>query len=107
MPSLRNGWWARKTSSVAACHFKSLEHLEYWVHRLVPMNRNGTFVKWSGGRRKAETRDQFIENCFKCAGEIDFQVNCVSTREGEMSWFAWSFYMQNRELVAQRLDVKG
>ena len=93
--------------TVAACHFKSLEHLEHWVHRLVPMNQNGTFVKWSGGRRKAETRDQFIENCFKCAGEIDFQVNSVSTSEGEMSWFAWAFYMQNRELVTQRLDAKG
>ena len=93
--------------TVTACHFKSLEHLEHWVHRLVPTNQNGTFVKWSGGRRKPETRDQFIENCFKCAGEIDFQVNSVSTSEGEMSWFAWVFYMQNRELVTQRLDAKG
>jgi hypothetical protein len=93
--------------TVTACHFKSLEHLEHWVHRLVPTNQNGTFVKWSGGRRKTETRDQFIENCFKCAGEIDFQVNSVSTSEGEMSWFAWAFYMQNRELVTQRLDAKG
>ena len=24
-----------------------------------------------------------------------------------MSWFAWAFYMQNRELVTQRLDAKG
>src|SRR4051812_34504388 len=74
--------------TVAACHFKSLEHLEHWVHRLAPRNQNGEFVKWSGGRRKAETRDRFIENCFKYAGEIDFQVNCVSTSEGEMGWFA-------------------
>lgn len=93
--------------TVAACHFKSLEHLEHWVQRLVPRNQNGEFVKWSGGRRKAETRDQFIGNCFKCADDLDFQVNCVSTSEGEMSWFAWAFYMQNRELVTQRLDAKG
>lgn len=93
--------------TVAACHFKTLEHLEHWVHRLVPRNQNGEFVKWSGGRRKPETRDQFITNCFKCADDLDFQVNCVSTSEGEMSWFAWAFYMQNRELVTQRLDAKG
>jgi len=103
-------WMEGKESlfhTVAACHFKSLEHLEHWVHTLVPRNRNGEFVKWSGGRRKADTRDQFIENCFKYAGEIDFQVNCVSTSEGEMSWFAWAFYMQNRELVTQRMDARG
>lgn len=93
--------------TVAACHFKSLEHLEQWMHRLVPRNQNGEFVKWSGGRRKAETRDQFIANCFTYAGDMDFQVNCISTSEGEMSWFAWVFYMQNRELVTQRLDAKG
>ena len=64
-------------------NFKSFEHLEHWVHRLVPMNQNGTFVKWSGGRRKAETRDQFIENCFKCAGEIDFLKLTVSRQAKE------------------------
>lgn len=60
--------------TVAACNFKSLEHLEHWVHRLVPMNQDGTFVKWSGGRRKAETRDQFIENCFSVRARSIFKL---------------------------------
>jgi hypothetical protein len=33
--------------------------------------------------------------------------NCVSTKEGEMSWFAWAFYMQNQRHVSQRLDARG
>jgi hypothetical protein len=93
--------------TVAACHFANLEHIEHWIQKLVPRNRNGEFVKWSGGRRKEETRDQFIDNCLCHANEIDFRVNCVSTKEGEMSWFAWAFYMQNQRHVSQRLDAKG
>jgi len=90
--------------TVAACHFQNLEH---WINRLIPRNQNGSFVKWAGGRRKGRTRDQFIDNCLEYSGEIDFQINCVSTSEGEMSWFAWTFYMQNRRLVTQRLDAKN
>lgn len=93
--------------TVAACHFENLQHIENWIQRLVPRNRNGEFVKWSGGRRKAETRDEFIDNCLRCANEIDFRINCISTNEGEMSWFAWAFYMQNKSHVSQRLDTKG
>lgn len=93
--------------TVAACHFKNLEHVEYWINKLIPKNKNGSFVKWAGGRRKGQTRDQFVNNCLKYSSEIDFQVNCVSTHEGEMSWFAWAFYMQNRRLVTQRLDAKN
>jgi hypothetical protein len=93
--------------TVAACHFENLEHIEHWIHKLVPRNQNGDFVKWSGGRRKGETRDQFVDNCLKYSSEIDFRVNCVSTSEGEMSWFAWAFYMQNQRYVTQRLDAKG
>jgi hypothetical protein len=92
--------------TVAACHFENLEHIEHWIHKLVPQNQNGDFVKWSGGRRKAETRSKFVDNCLKYASEIDFRVNCVSTSEGEMSWFAWAFYMQNQRHVTQRLDAK-
>lgn len=74
--------------TVAACHFNNLEHVEYWINKLVPKNRNGEFVKWSGGRRKEQTRSQFIENCIKYSKDIDFKVNCISTKEGKMSWFA-------------------
>jgi hypothetical protein len=93
--------------TVAACHFENLEHIEHWIHKLIPRNQNGDFVKWSGGRRKAKTRDQFVDNCLKYSSEIDFQVNCISTSEGEMSWFAWAFYMQNQRHVTQRLDAKS
>ena len=93
--------------TVAACHFENTEHIEHWINRLIPKNQNKEFIKWSGGRRKSETRNKFIENCFKYAHEIDFRVNCVSTSEGEMSWFAWSFYMQNQQHIDQKLDAKG
>jgi len=93
--------------TVAACHFQSIEHIEYWINRLIPRNQNGSFVKWAGGRRKSQTRDLFIDSCLKYSSEIDFQVNCVSTNEGEMSWFSWAFYMQNRRFVTQRLDAKN
>lgn len=93
--------------TVAACHFENLEHIEHWIHKLIPRNQNGDFVKWSGGRRKGQTRDQFVDNCLKYASEIDFRVNCVSTSEGEMSWFAWAFFMQNQRHVTQRLDARS
>jgi len=93
--------------TVAACTFDSVEHIEHWIHKLVPRNRNGEFVKWSGGRRKRETRHEFVNNLLKHLNAIDFRVDCVSTSEGEMSWFAWAFYMQNRDHVSQRLDSKG
>ena len=93
--------------TVAACHFQNIEHIEHWINKLIPRNQNGSFVKWAGGRRKGQTRDQFIDNCLKYSSEIDFQVNCVSTIEGKMSWFAWAFYMQNQRLVTQRLDAKN
>lgn len=93
--------------TVAACSFESAEHIEHWINKLVPKDRNGEFVKWSGGRRKRETRNKFIANCLRFASEIDFRINCVSTNEGEMSWFAWAFYMQNQRYVSQRLDAKG
>ena len=93
--------------TVSACHFENLDHIEYWIHKLVPRNQKGDFVKWSGGRRIDQTRNQFVDNCFKYSSEIDFRVNCVSTSEGEMSWFAWAFYMQNQRQITQRLDAKG
>jgi len=93
--------------TVAACHFENVEHIEHWIQKLIPRNQNGEFVKWSGGRRKDQTRDQFVNSCLKYASEIDFRVNCVSSSEGEMSWFAWAFYMQNQRHVTQRLDAKG
>lgn len=97
----------RVSHTVAACHFENLRHIEHWIQRLVPRNRNGEFVKWSGGRRKGETRDEFVDNCLRYSNEIDFRVNCVSTSEGEMSWFAWAFYMQNQSHVSQRLDARS
>jgi hypothetical protein len=93
--------------TIAACHFENLEHIEHWINKLIPRKQNGGFVKWSGGRRKGQTRDQFVDNCLKYSSEIDFQVNCVSTSEGEMSWFAWAFYVQNRRHVTQRFDAKN
>lgn len=92
--------------TIAACHFQNIEHIEHWINKLIPRNKNGSFIKWAGGRRKEQTRDQFIDNCIKLSSEIDFKVNCVSTSEGKMSWFAWAFYMQNQRLVSQRLDDK-
>lgn len=92
--------------TIAACHFENIEHIEYWIHKLVPRNQNGDFVKWSGGRRVEQTRNQFIDSCLKYSNEIDFKVNCVSSSEGEMSWFAWAFYMQNQRHITQRTDIK-
>ena len=92
--------------TVSACHFQSVEHAEYWIDKLVPKDANDRPVKWSGGRRKDQTRRIFIENCLKHQDEIDFKINCVSSPEGEMSWFAWAFYFQNQSLVSQRLDAK-
>ena len=93
--------------TVTACHFENIEHIEHWINKLIPRNQSGNLVKWSGGKRKSHTRELFANNCLKNAGEIDFRVNCISTNEGEMSWFAWSFYMQNQRNVTQRIDTKG
>lgn len=93
--------------TVAACHFKSLEHIEYWVEKLIPKNQNGRFVKWSSNRGSKRHRDEFINNCLKHSNEIDFMVNCISSLEGKMSWFAQAFYMQNNTLITQKIDAKG
>lgn len=93
--------------TVAACHFENEKHIEHWINKLVPRNQNGDFVKWSGGKRKSNTRDQFVNNCIKNLSDIDFQVNCISTTEGEMGWFAWLFYTQNRNLVTLKHDSKN
>lgn len=93
--------------TVAACHFASPEHAEHWINALVPKNRNGDFVKWAGGRRKHETRNAFLAACVDRARELDFSISCVSSSEGEMSWFAWAFYFPNRHLIAQKTDAKG
>lgn len=93
--------------TVAACHFENLQHVEHWIQKLIPKNKNGEFVKWSGGRRLNKTRSEFFDNCLRYSSEIDFQINCISTNEGQMSWFAWVFYMQNQSHISQRLDAKG
>ena len=31
----------------------------------------------------------------------------MSTSEGEMSWFAWAFFMQNQRHITQRLDARS
>src|SRR5712691_540121 len=93
--------------TVAACHFASPEHAEHWIDALIPKNRNGQFVKWAGGRRKDETRNAFLAACIDHAHELDFSITCVSSSEGEMSWFAWAFYFPNRHLITQRTDAKG
>ena len=92
--------------TVAACHFASPEHAEHWIDALIPKNRNGQFVKWAGGRRKDETRNAFLAACIDHAHELDFSITCVSSSEGEMSWFAWAFYFPNRHLIIQRTDAK-
>jgi hypothetical protein len=97
---------AHRFHTVAACHFQSVEHVEHWINILIPKNKNGAFIKWSEGRNKDETRARFIDNCAKHSHDIDFSVDCVSTEEGKMSWFAWAFYMQHRNLISQRLDRK-
>lgn len=93
--------------TVVACHFSSPEHAEHWINLLVPKNRNGEFVKWAGGRRKDETRSAFLSACVEHASKFDFSVTCVSSYEGEMSWFAWAFYYQNQHLITQGPDAKG
>jgi hypothetical protein len=92
--------------TVAACHFSSPEHAEYWIDALVPKNRDGQFVKWAGGRRKTETRDAFLAACINNLEKLDFSVTCVSSNEGEMSWFAWALYFSNRHLITQKTDTK-
>ncbi|MBX3331424.1 MAG: hypothetical protein KF722_13540, partial [Nitrospira sp.] len=72
-----------------------------------PKNKNGEFVKWAGGRRKDETRNVFLSACLDHANEFDFSVTCVSSREDEMSWFAWAFYFPNRHLITQGADAKN
>lgn len=93
--------------TVAACTFENHEHAEHWINILVPRDSNGNLVKWSGGRRKEKTRQLFIDNCIKHRDEFDFKINCISSREGEMSWFAWAFYYENRSLISQRMDEKN
>ena len=93
--------------TVAACHFTSPEHAERWISTLVPKNKNGDFLKWAGGRRKDETRNEFLAACVAHAHDLDFSVTCVSSSEGEMSWFAWAFYFPNRHIIAQRRDARG
>jgi hypothetical protein len=93
--------------TIAACTFDNIEHIEYWINKLVPKNRNGEFVKWSSGKRNVRYRDIFINNCIKYVNEIDFYVNCISAKAGEMSWIAWSFYMQNQNHIRQEKDRKG
>jgi hypothetical protein len=93
--------------TVSACSFASPEHAEHWIDALIPRNRNGEPVKWAGGRRKDQARDAFIAACIKYAGELDFNITCVSSSEGEMSWFAWAFYFPNRHLITQKTDQKG
>ncbi len=73
----------------------------------MPKNKNGEFVKWAGGRRKDETRNAFLSACIDHVNEFDFSITCVSSREDEMSWFAWAFYFPNRNLITQRADSKG
>ncbi len=98
---------ARVLHTVAACHFTSPEHTEHWINLLVPKNRNGEFVKWAGGRRKDDTRSTFLSTCIEHASKFDFSVTCVSSYEGEMSWFAWAFYHQNQHLITQGPDARG
>jgi len=93
--------------TVSACHFQNIEHAEYWIDKLIPKDINNRPVKWWSGRRKKRTREIFIGNCLKYQNEIDFKINTISSLEGEMSWFAWSFYFQNQSLISQRLDAKG
>ena len=67
--------------TIAACHFENEEHIEYWIQKLIPKNKNGRFIKWSEGKRNLQTRDEFMKNCIQYSNDIDFQVNCVSTSE--------------------------
>ena len=37
--------------TIAACHFQNQAHIDHWIKKLIPKNKDGKFVKWSGGRR--------------------------------------------------------
>lgn len=105
-----NEWMAGDAAivhTVTACTFESIDHAQHCIDAIVPKNRAGKYLKWSEGRRKERTRAQFVENCLANVSQLKFKINSVSSSEGNMSWFAWAFYMQNLSLIKQQTDLKG
>ena len=91
------------------CCFHDSATAKEWVHKLVPRNQTGRFVKWSGGSgkgRNLKRRLQFIEAIDQNYDDIDFSVHCISSTEGEISLFAQAFYLENIDKITQELDDK-
>jgi hypothetical protein len=92
------------------CRFRDLDHASKWIHELVPKDKNGRFVKWSGSggtARKLKRRLQFINAVNQRYDSIDFSVHCISSTESEISRFAHAFYLQNLAHITQELNDKN
>jgi len=101
---------AEALHTLCFCCFRDSKHARTWIHRLVPRNRNGAFLKWSNGgpkKRVHRRRTSFMDVMDQHFDELDFLVHCISSTEGQISKFANSFYLQNLKNITQRVDAKG
>jgi hypothetical protein len=95
--------------TLALCCFRDSSSARHWIHTLVPKNKNGQFVKWSGGGpryRAQRRREQFVECLGQHYDEIDFSVHCISSTEGQISEFANALFLQNQQNIQQEFDAK-
>ena len=96
--------------TLCICCFRDSDRAKYWIHRIIPRDRNGKLIKWSSGGRKArnqERRIRFLEQVENCYDEIDFEVHCISSNESQISLFANMFYLQNLQHINQQVDDKN
>lgn len=100
----------KKLHTLSFCCFRDSASARNWIHRLVPKNQTGHFLKWSNGGGQIRTRKrriQFIEEVIRNYEDMDFSVHCISSTEGEISNIAQAFYVQNLSKIRQELDEKG
>ncbi|MBX9658821.1 MAG: hypothetical protein K2X00_09660 [Nitrospiraceae bacterium] len=67
-------------------------------------------LKWSSGSRRRRTekrRAEFIDAMERHYDDLDFQIHCISSTEGQISNFTQAFYLQNLRNISQALDAKG
>lgn len=101
---------AGELHTLCICVFLDSASAKKWIHRLVPKNKNGQFLKWSSGGRGARNRIrrlEFISNLERDYDAIDFVAHCISSTEAQISQFTRAFYLQNISNIAQETDKKG
>ncbi|HDU4145700.1 TPA: hypothetical protein ACMGHF_000535 [Legionella pneumophila] len=97
---------ATQTHVLCLCVFNNPEHALSWINKLIPKNKNNTFIKWASqrGARRELIRERFKNNMLGNLDKLDFKIYCVISNESDISYITQSYYLNNLHYISQELN---